>query len=272
MSAAWCLHPTFARDCVYTAYREVFTRSAVKMDRNRELMYSIGSVPPTAHYCAIGNRGENTGKPLDATENDVELISDTFKRLEMRPIIEKNYRKMTKKDVENILDQVALTDVNNCPCLVFYYSGHGKDCGIHLDDGGTYPFKTIVEHITSLPALLGKPKVFLFDCCRVYDYNVEHCKDRRAVETCTDCIIAYSCSKGEEAYISNMPYITNHSVFTKYLCLMLSAHYWEWSLVSILTHSNRLIQKSMDRFYSQNPQVIINLKKQLYLCCKYYLS
>jgi len=242
-----------------------------KVDANGESMYSLGNVPPTGCYCVIGNRGDNTGKPLYATKNDVETVTDTFRRIGMRPVVEKHYLEMRAEVVYNILDALSSEDLSKCPCFVFYYSGHGKDCGIHLDDNGTYPFKAIVKHITSMPDLYGKPKVFLFDCCRVYNYDVDHCKDHDAVQSCTDCIIAYSCSKGENAYISNVPYGRNHSVFTKYLCLMLSSHYRQWSLVSILVHSNRLIQETMDGFYSQTPQVIMKLRKQLYLCCKFYL-
>ena len=242
-----------------------------KKDANGESMYSLGNFPPTGFYCVIGNRGDNTGKPLYATKNDVEIVTDTLRRLGMRPVVEKHYPEMTNGDVYSILDVLTSTNLGKCPCFVFYYSGHGKDCGIHLDRNGTYPFKAIVDHITSLPNLKGKPKVFLFDCCRVYDNDVDHCKDHRAARSCTDCIIAYSCSKGEEAYISDVPCASNHSVFTKYLCLMLSSHYRQWSLVSILMHSNRLTQKTMDGFYSQTPQVIMNLQKQLYLCCKLIL-
>jgi len=236
-----------------------------KVDKNGESIYQVGNSPPIGEYCVIGNRGDNTGKPLSATKKDVDMMAGTLKRLGMKPVVEKHYSKMTAAEVINFLNQLKAANLSRCRCFVFYYTGHGKDCGIHLDDNSTYPFILIVDSIMSLPDLKGRPKVFLFDCCRAYDGNVhvDDCKDRHVVESYTDCIIAYSCSKGEKAYIT-----TNHSVFTKYLCLTLSSRYRQWPLVSILTQSSRLTQKTMDGFFTQTPQVILRLQKQLYFCCK----
>ena len=262
---------------------ETFTfMDFVKTNRNGEPIYSVGSQKPIAYCYLIANSGENTEVPLYCTVNDLEYVANTFTRVGAKIEFQQLYKGMEYQDVQSLLNTLKAVDLKSCPCFIFYYSGHGKDCGIQLDENDTFPFRTIVDTITSLPDLEGKPKVFIFDCCKVYSNQPERPKNCKT-ESFTDCLIAYACSDGEQAYISSSPYMRNNSIFTKAFCTMLTANHRQWPLVSILIHASSITNKSMDEYYRQTllmtgqelmspqtPHVIVKLRKQLYLCCKLY--
>lgn len=263
------------------------TLESEKLTRDGELMYSVGNQNPIAHCYLVVNSGENTEVPLHCTANDLQYVATTFTTIGAKVEFQQRYKGMEGQDVENLLNTLKAMDLKSCPCFIFYYSGHGKDCSIQLGENRTFSFRTIVDTITSLPDLQKKPKVFIFDCCRVYSGQPEplnNCKGE--AESYTDCIIAYACSSGEQAFISNSPYMKNNSIFTKAFCTMLMANHHQWSLVSILIHASSITNKSMKDYYhqtrlmsgnnqeqqltSQTPHVIVKLRKQLYLCCKFY--
>ena len=246
-------------------------------------MYALGNQEPIAHCCLIANRGENTRAPLFNTANDLQYVATTFTKVGAKIEYQQQYKGMELADVESLLNILRSMNLKSCPCFIFYYSGHGKDCGIQLDEDNTFSFRKILDAVTSLPDLLGKPKVFIFDCCRVYDDQPE-CRKNCKAESYTDCLIAYACSSGEQAFISNSPRAVNDSIFTKAFCAMLLSNHRQWPLVSILIHASSLTKNSMDDYYhqtrllsankqelivsSQTPHVILKLRKQLYLCCK----
>ena len=263
---------------------EVFTfmdvQESGKSNRDGEPMYSLGNQKPIAYCCVIANSGENTNRPIRNTANDLQYVATAFTTVGAKIVLQNRYKGMQYQDVHSLLNTLKAMDLKSCPCFIFYYSGHGKDCGIQLDENRTFSFRIIVDTITSLPDLAGKPKVFIFDCCKVYSGQPE-CRKNCKTESYTDCLIAYACSDGEQAYISSSPYMKNNSIFTKAFCMMLMANHRQWSLVSILIHASSLTNKSMDEYYRltqlmvgqevmspQTPHVIVKLRKQLYLCCK----
>ena len=64
------------------------------------------------------------------------------------------------------------------PCLdeyssfLFYFSGHGVSRGILLSEtdpeipDGVLTYRKIAETVSNIPATHGRPKIFIFDCCR----------------------------------------------------------------------------------------------------------
>jgi len=254
-----------------------------KVAHDGQPMYSLGNKRPIAYCCLIANSGENTNTPLYYTANDLQHVSTTFKLIQAKVVIEQRYRGMEFQDVKNLLNQLKAMDLKECPCFIFYYSGHGKDCGIQLGENSTFPFREIVELVTSLPDLGGKPKVFIFDCCRVRTDKPASCQACKA-ESFADCVIAYACSDGEQAFITNSPNMINNSIFTKAFCSMLKSNHRQWPLMSVLIHASSLTNKTMKGYFSaqarredgsvsaQTPIVFVKLQKQLYLCCKLHVK
>ena len=238
-----------------------------KVTKDNQLMYSLGYKWPIGACCLIGNKGVNTEQPLYSTRNDVDDLAAVFEHVGVKVLVREHFLEMRTEDVISILNR--LKNLDQYSCFIFYYTGHGKNCGIHLDGGHTFRFKRIVDFIMSISGLLGKPKVFLFDCCRVYTDDAIKRDKCCKTEAYRDCVIGYACSSGEEAFISDDPFAKNHSIFTKALCTTLLTHHRHWPLVSVLIQASRLTQKSIENFSTQTPQVIVQLQKQLFLCCKY---
>ena len=259
--------------------------SRLKFTRDGQSMYPLGNQEPIACCCLVANSGENTKSPLHSISNDLQFVSTTFKRVGAEIMFEQRYKGMELQDVENLLTKLKTTSLKKCPCFVFYYTGHGKDCGIQLDADSTFPFLDIIGTITSLPDLAGKPKVFIFDCCRVVDEEPER-RNNCKIQSYKDCVIAYACSTGEKAFISNSPHKENNSIFTKAFCSMLLENHCRWPLVSILIHASSMTSETMEGYRlsqtritaenadmiepvsSQTPHVVVKLGKQLFLCRK----
>lgn len=53
----------------------------------------------------------------------------------------------------------------------FYYTGHGVAEGVVLNDGNMVEYTDIVNIVSNIRALEGKPKIFVFDCCKVRQRN-----------------------------------------------------------------------------------------------------
>ena len=258
----------------------------IKFTRDGQSMYSLGNQEPIMCCCLVANSGENTKSPLYFTSNDLKYVSTTFKRVGAEIMFEQRYKGMELQDVENLLIKLKTTNLKKCPCFVFYYTGHGKDCGIQLDAYSTFPFLDIIDAITSLPDLAGKPKVFIFDCCRVVEEENPERRNNCKIQSYKDCVIAYACSTGEKAFISNSPHMENNSIFTKAFCSMLLENHCRWPLVSILIHASSMTSETMEgyRFSQirltaenanmieplspQTPHVVVKLGKQLFLCRK----
>ena len=67
--------------------------------------------------------------------------------------------------LNSLKDDPAL-NLDKYSCFLFYYSGHGISEGLLLSDGRCIPYEEIVTRISSIPALVNKPKIFIFDSCR----------------------------------------------------------------------------------------------------------
>ena len=104
-----------------------------KLSKDGEPMYSVGNQKPIAHCCLIANSGENTSKPIHCTANDLQYVATTFSKIGAKIEFQRRYKGMEYQDVENLLNALRAMDLKSCPCFIFYYSGHGKDCGIQLD-------------------------------------------------------------------------------------------------------------------------------------------
>ena len=66
----------------------------------------------------------------------------------------------------NSLEDDRSLKLGKYSCFMFYYSGHGISEGLLLSDGRCIPYEEIVTRISSISALVNKPKIFIFDSCR----------------------------------------------------------------------------------------------------------
>ena len=73
--------------------------------------------------------------------------------------------------IDNINENNNNKNENNIDCFIFIYSGHGDEDVITCSDGKKYSISTIQGFFdnSTLTSLSGKPKLFLYDCCRGAD-------------------------------------------------------------------------------------------------------
>ena len=234
-----------------------------RVDRLGQSFYPLGNQKSIAVAIILGSEGPITGSSVLPTNEDVEIVKATFEQINVKVALSENYKELTEGNINEILFKLNETNFIEWPCFIFYYTGHGNANGIQLTNGSTYPFIGIVDRISSLPTLKGKPKVFIFDCCRQYDVDKKGVGRQYKAEAYTDCLIVHECSTGEQAYSFDK------SIFTKAFCSALLKYRCQWPLISILIHAHRITQKDLKKFYSQTPEFEVKLTKQLYLCSKF---
>lgn len=57
-------------------------------------------------------------------------------------------------------------DLAEYSVFMLYYTGHGTEEGVVLNDGGLFHYRDIVTKVAEVPCLSQKPKLFIFDSCR----------------------------------------------------------------------------------------------------------
>ena len=171
--------------------------------------YDIGQ--PAGYAVLLGNdrKDQIDPGPLPLMK-DFHLMSDVLHDCGwyVQPIPE--YPGMSLKECDTKLNSVYVDDFDQYSCFMFYYSGHGNSEGLLLSDGCCKPYVDIVQSVSSINSLTGKPKIFIFDSCRCKkeksrwnffrDINKIHSENLTENYPPPDTLICYSASEGMEGY------------------------------------------------------------------------
>ena len=117
---------------------------------------------------------------------------------------------LSSREWDDCLEQVYATCLDSYSSFLFYYSGHGNSKGVLLSDGSCKPYKDIVTTISSINSLDHKPKIFIFDCCRLHkehsswnffkDLTKIHNEHEAINYPPSDTIICYSANEGMRSF------------------------------------------------------------------------
>ena len=182
---------------------------------------------PLGYAVLLGSDRTPYEAPVKCVRKDLELMEKTLRHCEWEvssPCIKNGRPGITLTQdlyydvLKSLRENPSLCDFS---CFLFYYTGHGVSNAIVLHDGSDITYGDIVTNISNLPALEGKPKIFIFDSCRTtldadhFEYLLEdksggfHVDIRRRYEQekekhpgypPPDTIICFSANDGGEAY------------------------------------------------------------------------
>ncbi|EAA10483.4 AGAP004920-PA [Anopheles gambiae str. PEST] len=159
-----------------------------EVDNNTRVLSLVASVPEIisssvihelepvddAHYNMSHNRRGvaavfNHRKFLHASERkgtdaDCDNIRQVLIYLQFEVRV---YDDLTRKEIKQVLDDLAEEDHKNSDCLLVVIMTHGDDDVLHAKDG-TFNVDRLWENFIgdSCPSLLGKPKLFFIQACR----------------------------------------------------------------------------------------------------------
>ena len=184
----------------------------------------------------------------------------------------------------HVLDRLSLVKLEPFSVFLLYYSGHGNHEGVILDDGSIISYSEIVQHVASIDVLKNKPKIFIFDCCRVNQYQPNHSpvhglpfhqeiEQRWAVEKRNSLsgyppphsLICYSATD----YCSSELSEDEGSFYTLTLAHALKQFGKHFSILEIMTQVNGVTHLVAEHFKcGQRPIFISSLDKHLVLSGK----
>ena len=127
--------------------------------------------------CCVIINNENFPKDRQRTgaEKDAKALEGLFNDLGFTVIVREN---LSLPAVRKLLRIMTKTDHTNSSCLVWIMMSHGSEDGIECSDGDNLDEKELYENFSTrnCPTLNGKPKIFIFQCCRGdrLDKLIEH--------------------------------------------------------------------------------------------------
>lgn len=238
--------------------------------------------------------------PSPSVREDINSMENTLKKLDWKvysPCVDGTRTiDLTVDSCEQIINNLESPELNECSCFMLYYSGYGVASGVVGSSGRVVTYKDIVTKLSGLATIEGKPKIFIFDCCRNkaqkemenlqnqfgkmnLSYN-EELEDRLRQDRSTndypppDCVLCFSACEGSTGH---MTYKMNGSYFTRKLCHTLLHFGQRLPFTEIMTQVyGGTVGVSMNVFgVGQQPVLCSTLNRSLVLSrklCKIYYS
>lgn len=132
---------------------------------------------------------------MEKVQFDMKLMKNALKGLRFNVQSFSDLDRMSM--LENIIVNIVEADFSDSSCVLFYFSGHGSNGNICGTDWGKLNIlEQIITPIGLKNTLRGKPKLFLFDCCRTNDPDTV----RPSFSLPPDVYVAYATSPYDTAY------------------------------------------------------------------------
>ena len=170
---------------------------------------------------------------------------------------------LTSGEWDRCFVQLRALNLQQYSCFLFYYSGHGNAKGVLLSDGSCKSYVDIVETITSIISLVGKPKIFIFDSCRLpkqqsfksyffKDIRMHHNQAVTRNYPPPDSIICYSANEGMESF-SHDDY---GSFYTQKLTQMLEQFMDQLTFSEIVTLTHGWVKQLAQQYEKEQQPVL----------------
>jgi hypothetical protein len=112
---------------------------------------------------AINSKGPLLA-PRKGALKDAACFSQTFAFLQYQV---KAYNDLSAGDMRSLIVEVSAMDHSQYDSIVCCISSHGNQDGIYGSDGLLVHRKAFIDPIEVCDSLMGKPKLFFFQACRV---------------------------------------------------------------------------------------------------------
>ncbi len=187
----------------------VYNNEAKRYDEYN-MHYDIGR--PPGYAILLGNDREYPADPeLLPVKKDLGLMNDVLHSCGWKVSPIAGHPGMTLKQFDAMFNPILSSDFDQYSCFMFYYTGHGNSKGLLLSDGCCKSYVDIVQRVSSIYSLVGKPKIFIFDSCRSgkeksHHWNFfkgitkAHTKNKSANYPPSDTLICYSANEGMQGY------------------------------------------------------------------------
>ena len=243
--------------------------------------------------CSIHSFGQQSlGSPPSVRE-DLDMVEDTLKKTGWSvysPCLddETGAAKLTGDSCEQIVNNLEREELEKHSCFMLYYSGYGVAGGVFGSNGKVIPYKDIVNKVGHLDVIGGKPKIFIFDCCRYDDPKVlnnlqnqvdatnmsyskeieEHLRQDQSAGGYPppDCILCFSACESTSISMD----ATTGSYFTMELCRTLQQFGRKLPFTEIITQVNRGTMNVLGNVFElgQQPFFCSTLSRKLVLSGK----
>ena len=224
----------------------------------------------------LTNSSDSTRLPV---KKDLELMQDVLKDYGWHVSSPFAYDPHMKEGDCNSFIQTLVGNLDAYSCFMFYYSGHGTAKGLLLSDGSCEAYADIVSSVSKMESLRGKPKIFIFDSCRIpsshpknFKFFKEISKQHSDYESQSrnypppDTLICFSANEGMESF-SHDDY---GSFYTEQLARRLRHFGEHLTLTEIITLTNDGVIKTAHKNQEQQQPVIYStLNKLLVLNSKF---
>ncbi len=116
--------------------------------------YDIGQ--PAGYAILLGNDRECPADPgVLPVMKDLGLMSDVLHSCGWKVSPIASHPGMTSKQFDAMFNP---SDFDQYSCFMFHYTGHGNSKGLLLSDGCCKPYVDIVQSVSLIRSLVGKPK------------------------------------------------------------------------------------------------------------------
>lgn len=113
----------------------------------------------------------------DGSKVDVEKFNDIFTKLDFDVKIIRG--KDLKRNLIDVLNEFSHSDhLNNHEAIAIVISSHGNIHGVRCSNGDLIQYTSIINVFSddNCPNLRNKPKIILFNCCRLLTSESTYCK------------------------------------------------------------------------------------------------
>ena len=229
----------------------------IKEKFNETLKYDVKE--PVGCALLVGCRGPEGKKLSGAVFQDLYNMKTALDK-----VGEWQTTCLTERDVPCLNKRTLFEKINDTllylhgrSIFLFYFSGHGNNDGVILDDGHTLDYKKIVNRVAQLEEQLNftrnrrgvvKPKIFIFDMCRLENQSNKKTKCPKNFPP-PHTLVCFSAAEGCESVLD-----TNEgSFYTLALAHSISSLGQRYSFHEVVTYAGH-IARAVSEIYNVKPR------------------
>ncbi|XP_065167828.1 caspase-2-like isoform X1 [Atheta coriaria] len=185
-------------------------------------------------------------KPRSGAEYDGKNLFNLFKALNLDPKTKNNLKANEMKVcLEGFAKSPGLDKVDMCVIAIMSHGTGTMDAQTEITgiDNETVTIFDIISYFSkdNCPSLYGKPKIFIFQCCRGEDQLVEHDAQPMRPLNCGDMLLAYATMPGFVSYRN----VELGSYFIREICNVFMNHACDTHLEDMLKKVGESVKEKL---------------------------